>query len=49
MSQLFEDLVAHAGHTVEIATYGDEGVGILNVAVECMDCSTVLVDEDAPS
>ena len=41
----FQRLAEHAGHRVEVATYGS-GLETLNVAVECLDCSTVIVDED---
>jgi hypothetical protein len=34
-------LVAHLGHQIEIANYADE-----NVALECVDCSEVLIDYD---
>lgn len=37
-----EDLMAHAGHPVAIVTYGN-GV---NVALECEQCSLVLMDYD---
>jgi hypothetical protein len=37
--------IEHVGHEIEIATYGpaDE---VWNVAIECMTCGTVIVDED---
>lgn len=41
-AQSFEDLAAHVGHEVEIVTYG----GDLNVAIECVECSEVLLDFD---
>jgi hypothetical protein len=42
----FEDLLAHAGHKVEVATYVDKDGTVVNVAIECMDCYEVLVDYD---
>jgi hypothetical protein len=39
----FETLVEHVGHKVEVVTYGDPPV---NVAVECVDCGTVLFSFD---
>lgn len=44
---LFEKIRAHRGHRIEVAVYGplDDPV---NAAVECMTCSEVIVDEDAP-
>lgn len=44
----FEDLLNHQGHHIECAVYGTEAKGIVNVAVECMDCSEVLMDFDKP-
>lgn len=49
----FAELHAHKGHNVEIATYGrwdgdDIGSEDVNVAIECTDCSTVLLDFDKP-
>jgi hypothetical protein len=43
----FEDLMQHVGHKVVIVTYGREGNPI-NVAIECEDCNTVLVDFNKP-
>jgi hypothetical protein len=37
----FQRLAAHVGHEVEVVTYGT-----LNVAIECLDCGEVIVDED---
>lgn len=46
----FSDLLHHVGHKIVCVTYGlvehisvDEG-DIWNVAVECEDCNTVLMD-----
>lgn len=35
----YQQLNAHLGHKIEVANYADE-----NVALECVDCSEVLVD-----
>jgi hypothetical protein len=40
----FERIRSHAGHKIEIVTYG----GDLNVSVECLDCCTVLCSVDNP-
>lgn len=40
--QTYSDLIQHAGHQVEIATYGN----LDNVAIECLDCYEVLIDYD---
>lgn len=41
-----EKLAPHVGHQVVCAGYGEDA--IVNVSVECEDCSTVLFDLDAP-
>lgn len=33
----------HVGHAIECVTYGKPAV---NVAIECIDCCEVIVDED---
>ena len=38
----YDDLVRHWGHETEVVKYGAE-----NVAIECVDCSEVLVDFDS--
>jgi hypothetical protein len=38
----FADLADHAGHQLECVIYGDNE----NAAIECVDCSTVLLDFD---
>lgn len=38
----FYELLNHKGHKLEIVTYGD----CENVAIECVNCHTVLVDFD---
>lgn len=49
-----DELVAHHEHRIVVATYGATGLTpegdeatVLNVAVECEDCSEVLLDRDA--
>jgi hypothetical protein len=44
-SHSFSDLMHHVGHEVEVVTYGREVP--VNVAVECVECSEVLLDFDA--
>lgn len=41
-----EKLAPHVGHQVVCAGYGEDA--IVNVSIECEDCSTVLFDLDAP-
>lgn len=41
----FAELLAHAGHEVNVNTYGDKSDPV-NVAVECEDCQEVLLDYD---
>lgn len=43
-AQSFADLVEHVGHEVEVVTYGLDAP--VNVAIECVECSTVLLDFD---
>lgn len=45
-SPLFQKLLAHLGHPIEIAVYGERGE-YENVAVECTQCHVVLIDENA--
>lgn len=46
---MYERLLNHVGHNVEVVTYGAVGPdGPENVAVECHDCCEILVDCDAP-
>jgi hypothetical protein len=40
-AQNYSDLVAHVGHSVQVVSYAQ-----VNVAVECEDCSEVLLDYD---
>ena len=42
-SAMFDKIVKHLDHNIEVASYGDP---IVNVAVECMDCYEVIVDAD---
>lgn len=41
---VYDGLVAHLGHQLEIVSYGDGD----NVALECTDCHVVLLDADVP-
>ena len=41
-----QDLLDHLSHEVEIVTYGPVIIDPVNVALECVDCSTVLADAD---
>jgi hypothetical protein len=40
---IYEDILAHVGHEVAVASY--QG---WNVAIECVTCGTVLIDVDKP-
>ena len=49
-SEKYDDIYRHVGHKVEVVGYG-LGAGTThpaNVAIECMDCDEVLVDQDLP-
>lgn len=41
-AQNYEELAQHQGHKVEVVIYGGEA----NAAVECVECSEVLMDFD---
>ena len=43
----YKELLAHHGHTVAVVTYGGPAKPA-NVAIECEDCSVVLLDFDRP-
>ena len=43
----FEELSWHVGHDVEVVTY-QRGGHIYNIAIECNDCGTVLMDFNNP-
>lgn len=46
-AQNFDDLRPHVGHVLECVVYADKETGIEdNVALECLDCGTVLLDFD---
>jgi hypothetical protein len=45
----YQSLLAHAGHKIEIVTYGRIGLPPVNVSCECVDCNEVLMDFDAPA
>lgn len=43
----FNDLMRHADHSVGMQTYADAETGeVVNVAVECFECSEVILDYD---
>jgi hypothetical protein len=42
----FGELLAHVGHDVSVVTTVRHKKDIWNVAIECEDCSTVLLDFD---
>jgi len=46
-SSNFEELSWHIGHDVEVVSYGKGGY-IYNIAIECNDCGTVLLDFENP-
>lgn len=41
----FNMLLSHAGHRIEIVTYGTLD-DIRNVSIECIDCNEVIADMD---
>ncbi len=41
----FQKIANHVGHATEVVAYGRVNY-TLNVAIECLDCGTVIVDED---
>ena len=50
---MYEKIIRHTGHKIEVASYGgklehllNQPSEIVNVAVECMDCHEVIVDAD---
>lgn len=44
----FEELSWHVGHDVEVVRYARSG-HTYNIAIECNDCGTVLLDFDNPN
>lgn len=40
VNHMYERLVPHVGHKIEVASYGDD----VCVSVECIDCDEVIVD-----
>lgn len=44
----FKELMQHVGHDVRVVTYGSSRKNPQNVAIECNDCSEVLLDFDSP-
>ena len=45
--QNFNDLYSHFGHELIIAKYMNENFEPINAAIECFDCSEVLLDYDS--
>ena len=45
----FDELYRHYAHSVVVARYTDFDNEVVNVAIECMDCSEVLLDYDKGS
>ena len=43
-----EKLAPHVGHKVSCVGYGDDANDLVNISIECEDCSQVLYDLDAP-
>jgi len=41
---MYDKLIRHVGHNIDCASYADGQ----NVAIECLDCNEILVDEDEP-
>ena len=44
----FNDLLRHYGHEISVTKCEDLEGNIWNVAIECHDCSEVLLDFDHP-
>ena len=42
----FDQLSQHIGHDIQCVSYGNDEVGIVNVAIECKTCNEVLLDFD---
>lgn len=45
-SNNYTDLLYHVGHSVVVCQYTNETNIAVNVAIECNDCSEVLLDYD---
>jgi hypothetical protein len=43
---MFDRIASHYGHAIEVAAYGDDEQGTVNVAIECVDCSEVIIDQE---
>lgn len=48
MINCYKELKTHVGHHVVVAKYGSNPRKPDNVAIECEDCGTVLLDYDHP-
>ena len=45
---LYQDLLCHIGHNVQIVTYGESDDNPDVVSIECVDCQEVLVWAERP-
>lgn len=45
-SELWNRLLAHRGHTLAVATYGESPDDPANVSLECEDCGEVVLDAE---
>jgi len=45
---IYEDLLPHLGHELEIVHYGPDQNRPDNIAIECLTCGEVLLDADNP-
>jgi len=45
---LWNKLKDHTNHDITIVSYGNKTTGIVNISIECNDCSEVLIDLDNP-
>ena len=45
---MYEKIIRHYGHEIEVARYGRDAGRTENVSVECMECNEVLVDAYNP-
>jgi len=43
-----EDLANHIGHRIVITTYGNQAYPVVNIALECEECSVLLADCNPP-
>lgn len=45
----FKELVPHADHELQVATYGPWKGEIVNVSLDCITCGMVLIEFDNPA